>query len=131
MQQFQEQQQFAQNEMHQVVQNSHGRSRGRAKAYTQGSKVTGGRGPSGNKAGSGSRHVDSFRQFEAGRTGSKKRSQKTRSSLNVAGGMPLNMAGSLGLGPQSLAVLPSNMSKQKKITAQIYGSGNMLSSLIS
>jgi len=43
----------------------------------------------------------------------------------------LNLVGNMGLGPQSLAVLPSNISKQKKMTAQIYGSGNMLSSLIS
>jgi len=59
------------------------------------------------KAGSGSRS----------KNGSKKRSSKTRSSLNVAGGLPI----SISAGPQSASVLPSSLSKSKKVAAQIYG----------
>jgi len=62
-------------------------SRGRAKAYTQSGRIahSGGR----LKTGSGSRS----------RHGSKKRGQKTRSSLNIAGSNPLAMGTVSGGGP--------------------------------
>ena len=63
--------------------------------------------------------------------GSKKRAQKTRSSLNIKSSLPLNSA--LGSVPQSLSVLPSTLGakKNQKIAAQIYGNSSVLQSLTS
>ena len=75
--------------------------------------------PSGNK-GSGSRS----------KHGSKKRSTKTRSSLNVAGGHSLTH-GPSGVTASSLAALPSSVSKSKKVAAGIYGNHSAFNNLVS
>ena len=97
--------------------------RGRAKAQTsQSGRVAAtasrGHGISAGKGGSGSRS----------KNGSKKRSNKTRSSLNLAGGLPI---GSVSAGPQSVSVLPSSLSKSKKVAAQIYGNASAFNNLVS
>ena len=57
------------------------------------------------------------------RHGSKKRSQKTRSSLNIAASLPLQQAASMqGLVNGSVSTLPNNVTKSQKLAAQIYGS---------
>lgn len=98
------------------------RQRGRAKAYTQsGRQVASASRVPGIAAGSGSRSH-----------GSRKRTQKTRSSLNVKHSLPLSSAGFLGPVPQSLSALPSSLGKHsKKAAAQIYGNSSMLNNITS
>ena len=57
--------------------------------------------------------------------GSKKRTNKTRSSLNIIGGIPLGNVAS------SFSALPGSMNKSKKIAAQIYGNASALNNLVS
>ena len=95
------------------------RNRGRAKAVTQ----------SGRQIGMAARIGGSASRSH----GSRKRGQKTRSSLNVKNSVPLSGGIFMGAGPQSLSILPSNVGGKtsKKAAAQIYGNVSLLQNLTS
>lgn len=66
--------------------------------------------------------------------GSRKRTQKTRSSLNVASSGPLSLGPSVGgLGPAAGGASTNSIFRSQKMAAQIYGNSadTMLNNLIS
>jgi hypothetical protein len=78
-----------------------------------------------------SKHAKGYESATRSKHGSRKRNQKTRSSMNIVGSLPLTSGPSISnVNPISLA----NQPKSKNLAASIYGhSGaeNMLNNLIS
>ena len=80
-----------------------------------------------------SKNAGAFGSATRSKHGSKKRNQKTRSSMNIGGSLPLAGGPSI-INVVNPATLANQVPKSKKLAAQIYGNSaaeNMLNNLIS